>query len=388
MVHIGRFLYCESKAVGKGRFSKIRKTFIDSLRIYARGGAGGNGLRRMGGKGGKGGDVYVEASESVLGLTTVRDAFPKKRFIGGAGGDSLPKRLLGYKGEDVVIPSPLGVTIMSDHGRFLGEVVEEGDKVLVAAGGAGGDYTNGFHGLKGQTRSIILDLKVIADVGLVGFPNAGKSTLLTAISRATPKIANYPFTTLRPEVGITEYEDMRQISVADLPGLIEGAHINVGLGYKFLKHVERTKLLLFVVDINGFELPNKKYKRSAAETVYLLNKELELYDEELIGRPAMLVVNKIDTKGAEDKLPELLEQLNNYQEFSKQIQEEIRPTKLIQFDRIVSLSAKKNVGIDKLKLCVREILDYYDELDRSEEIDQNRETLQRNKRIGGRVQFI
>lgn len=388
MVHIGRFLYCESQAVGKGKFAKIRKTFIDSLRVFVRGGAGGNGLKRMGGKGGKGGDVYVEASESLLALKTVRDAFPKKRFIGGAGGDSLPKRLMGYKGEDVIIPAPLGVTIVSDHGRFLGEVLQEGDKVLVAAGGVGGDYTNGFHGLKGQARSIILDLKVIADVGLVGFPNAGKSTLLAAVSRATPKIANYPFTTLRPEVGIMEYEDLRQISVADLPGLIEGAHINVGLGYKFLKHVERTKLLLFVVDINGFELPNRKYKRNAVETVYLLNKELELYDEQLTGRPAMLVVNKTDTKGAEDKLPELLEQLNSYQEFSKQIPEEIRPTKLIQFDRVLSMSAKKKVGVDKLKLCVREILDYYDEQERSEEIDQIREALKRNRRTEGRVQFV
>lgn len=158
---------------------------------------------------------------------------------------------MGSGGADVVIRSPVGVSVVTDQGEVIGDLLADEDVVLVAKGGPGGNKATEFMGLRGQARSVKLDLKLIADVGFVGFPNAGKSTLLKAISRARPKIASYPFTTIQPNLGICEFKDMRRMSLADLPGLIEGASYNLGMGHKFLKHVERTRMLLFVVDVNG-----------------------------------------------------------------------------------------------------------------------------------------
>jgi Obg family GTPase CgtA len=149
------------------------------------------------------------------------------------------------------------------------------------------------------------------DIGLVGFPNAGKSTLLKAVSHAKPKIASYPFTTVRPNVGIINYKDLREISMADLPGLIEGAYANKGMGHRFLKHVERTKLLLLIVDINGFQLSPQYPHRSCLETILLLNKELELYNKDLLEKPSMLLINKMDTENAQQKYVEIKDSLQN-----------------------------------------------------------------------------
>uniref|UniRef100_A0A3B4XTU9 GTP-binding protein 10 n=1 Tax=Seriola lalandi dorsalis TaxID=1841481 RepID=A0A3B4XTU9_SERLL len=328
---------------------------VDNLRLYVRGGSGGMGLPRLGGQGGNGGDVWVVAKKDVT-LKRIKDKYPQKRFVGGAGANSSVRSLRGERGEDKQIFAPVGITVTTDDGRILGDLNAEGDRVIVAKGGPGGSRYTAFEPSKGQVKHIRLDLKLIADMGLVGFPNAGKSSLLTAISNATPQIASYSFTTLKPEIGKLMYKDYKQISVADLPGLIEGAHINKGMGHKFLKHVERTRQLLFVVDVCGFQLASQTPFRSAFETVQLLTKELELYKEELVSKPALLVVNKMDLPDAEDKLQELKEHLQNPDQFSDLLPDMI-PKKYMTFKHVVPVSATTGFGIDHLKSCIRESLD-------------------------------
>uniref|UniRef100_A0A4W6BPJ8 GTP-binding protein 10 n=1 Tax=Lates calcarifer TaxID=8187 RepID=A0A4W6BPJ8_LATCA len=330
--------------------------FVDNLRLYVRGGSGGMGLPRLGGQGGKGGDVWVVASKSVT-LKRIKDKYPQKRFVGGPGANSSVRALKGEKGKNAEILAPVGITVTTDDGRKLGDLNTEGDRVMVAKGGSGGSFHSAFEPSKGQAKHIRLDLKLIADLGLVGFPNAGKSSLLTAMSNATPQIASYAFTTLKPEIGKLMYEDYKQISVADLPGLIEGAHINKGMGHKFLKHMERTKQLLFVVDVCGFQLASKTEFRSAFEAVQLLTKELELYKEELVSKPALLVVNKMDLPEAKDKLQELEEQLQNPDKFSDLLPDDMIPKRYMTFRHVVPVSATTRFGIDQLKRCIRESLD-------------------------------
>jgi serine/threonine-protein kinase OSR1/STK39 len=242
----------------------------------------------------------------------------------------------------------------------------------------GGCEATNFLGLPGQRRSVRLDLKLIADVGFVGFPNAGKSTLLKALSRARPKIASYPFTTLRPNLGVAEFDDFRRIAFADLPGLIEGAHLNEGMGHKFLKHVERTRVLLFVVDINGFQFKPEHPFRSAFETVLLLNRELELYKEELMNKPALCVVTKMDSKGSDRLYESFLEQMEKVQqragdepristsrlsEESGEVGDEeemININRLVHFDEIIPVSAKFSPKtVEVLKYKVRDWMDTY-----------------------------
>uniref|UniRef100_A0A4W5LAL0 GTP-binding protein 10 n=1 Tax=Hucho hucho TaxID=62062 RepID=A0A4W5LAL0_9TELE len=336
--------------------SRSYGNFVDNLRLYVRGGSGGMGLPRLGGQGGKGGDVWVVAQKEIT-LKRVKDKYPQKRFIAGVGTNSSVRALRGQKGEDREVLAPPGITVTNDDGKVLGELNTEGDRVLVARGGRGGSYHSEFLPSKGQTRQIRLDLKLIADLGLVGFPNAGKSSLLTALSHAKPQIASYAFTTLRPEIGKVMYEDHKQISVADLPGLIEGAHMNRGMGHQFLKHVERTRQLLFVVDVCGFQLASKTPFRSAFEAVQLLIKELELYKEDLPCKPAVLVVNKMDLPDAEDKLTELQEQLLNPHEFSHLLPEDMVPKNNMVFRHVVPISAATGFGIAHLKTCIRQSLD-------------------------------
>lgn len=335
---------------------------MDNVRLYVRGGTGGMGLPRLGGHGGDGGDVWVVAKKDTR-LKQIKDKHPDKRFIAGVGSNSSIQALRGAKGEDVEVFAPTGISVTSDHGRMLGELNREGDKLLVAKGGRGGSPQSGFLPNKGQTRNIRLDLKLIADFGLVGFPNAGKSSLLTALSHAKPKIANYPFTTIKPEIGKVMYDDHKQVSVADLPGLIEGAHVNKGMGHKFLKHVERTKQLMFVVDVCGFQLASKTPFRSAFETVLLLSKELELYKEELLSKPAILVINKMDLPEAQSHFQELEAQLENQGESIHLFSEDVIPKSLMHFTHIVPVSAMTGHGLPLLKSLIRQSLEEQDTID-------------------------
>ncbi|XP_064613860.1 GTP-binding protein 10-like [Liolophura sinensis] len=339
-----------------------RRAFLDSMRIYVRGGSGGQGFPRYGGLGGKGGDVYVTAVKKRT-LKHVHSANPSKRFIAGNGDNSSKRKLVGDAGADCIIKVPVGVTVKNNIGRVIGDLNEEKQMLRVARGGLGGHPDNHFLGQKGQVEMVTLDLKLLADVGLVGFPNAGKSTFLSAVSRAAPKIASYPFTTIQPQIGVMEFTDHRQISVADLPGLIEGAHVNVGMGHRFLKHVERTKLLLFVVDINGFQLPKREHFRTAFETVMLLNKELELYKAELLDKPSVLAINKIDTVTDHALVTEIRERLHDLPDCLEDIDPALRPSQCVQFDDIIPISAQSGYSIEELKMRIRELLDYYADLD-------------------------
>lgn len=355
---------------------RIRRGFIDTLRLHVRGGAGGNGLPRLGGVGGRGGDVYVEGKEGLT-LLKVRQIQPDKRWCGRSGGDSRRTRICGELGSDLTIPVPPGTTVWLDQERVLGDINQAGDRVLVARGGLGGNPHTQYCGHKGQGHMIKLELKLLADVGLVGFPNAGKSTLLRAISNAKPKVASYPFTTLKPTLGITEFPDGRRITIADLPGLIEGAWANVGMGHCFLRHVERTRLLLFVVDVNGFRLSPKHPYRSAAENVLLLNRELELYKADLLTKPALLMVNKMDCLGAESRLETLMSDLNRIDEVSRNFPEEWRPQQHVTFADILPCSAKENQpSVMHLRDRLRTFLDLHEDLEAGRE-EQEEQAMRR-----------
>ncbi|XP_044280837.1 GTP-binding protein 10 isoform X1 [Varanus komodoensis] len=330
--------------------------FMDDLRIYVRGGSGGMGFPRLGGEGGKGGDVWLVAQEKLT-LKKIKDRYPKKRFVAGTGSNSSIVALKGAKGKDCEVMVPTGISVVRDDGEVLGELNKAGERLLVARGGIGGCLATNFLPSKGQNQMIHLDLKLIADVGLVGFPNAGKSSLLTKISHATPQIADYAFTTIKPELGTIKYADFKQITVADLPGLIEGAHANKGRGHSFLKHVERTNQLLFVVDVSGFQLASTMPFRTAFETVILLAKELELYKEELRTKPAILAVNKMDLPNAQEKLDEFMEQLQNPCDYMQSLPTGMIPENPVKFKEIVPISTYSGEGIEKIIMCIRKVLD-------------------------------
>ncbi|KAM3961811.1 GTP-binding protein 10 homolog [Aphomia sociella] len=337
--------------------SYLRSKFIDSVRLHVKGGSGGTGLPKYGGLGGQGGCVYCIGKENTN-LRDIMNKYRSKTLAAGHGEDSRKAKIIGNPGTDLKLEVPLGVTVYKENGDILGSIDNEDETVILARGGPGGTKENNFLGHFGQIYHVRLDLKLIADIGLVGFPNAGKSSLLKAISRAKPRIANYPFTTIKPNKGIIHYDDRRQISIADLPGLIEGAHVNIGLGHKFLKHVERTKLLLFIADVQGFQLSPRYPKRSCLETVLLLNKELELYDPDLLEKPAVLAINKMDLEGAKEAFDKLVESLANIEQIKESIPEEIRPEKIVTFEDIIGISAlNSSDSIQDLKMILRKRLD-------------------------------
>ncbi|XP_030381177.1 GTP-binding protein 10 homolog [Scaptodrosophila lebanonensis] len=353
MVQIFKFLLKSTKGPPRAHF---RPSFLDTLRLTVRGGHGGNGLPKYGGVGGQGGCVYFVAKEGVT-LRKLAQSVKDKRVVASGGEDSSKVCIFGRRGVDQRLEVPIGVQVYDEQHKLLGDLNEPDATCIAAGGGVGGCVGNNFIGRPGDSRTVNLDLKLIADVGLVGFPNAGKSTLLKAISNAKPKIAAYPFTTIRPQIGTIEYSDLRCISVADLPGLIEGAHANFGMGHKFLKHIERTRLLLFMVDIFGFQLSQQHPHRDCLTNIYALNKELELYDASLLEKPCVLLVNKMDQEGAQDIWTNLKPCLNHLESQLAQCPEELRPTQVIKFERILPISAKNLGRVAKVKSQLRETLD-------------------------------
>jgi Obg family GTPase CgtA len=347
---------------------KAQRLFTDSLKIKVQGGTGGHGLPKFGGIGGKGGDVYIVGSDNVQRLDAVAKSNNCKAgwFKAPDGRPALRTRLLGEPGQDLLVKVPPGVTVQDLDGQHLGEINSSKDKVIVAIGGRGGDKFNDHHGFEGQKRAIKLDFKLISDAVLVGFPNAGKSSLLRAISNAKPKVADYPFTTLKPHLGVIEFQDYRRITVADLPGLVEGAHKNLGLGHEFLKHIVRSRVLVFVIDVNRLDLGPNYPSRSPIETLLVLNKEVELYDDTLLNKPAILVVSKVDSFNhgdfmwRYDKFRQELERVHNSDCLST-VPESVRPNKVIKFDQIMPISAMNSLGLGKLKSSLREVIDIHEE---------------------------
>ncbi len=281
--------------------------FIDFTEITINAGNGGDGavtFRRekyvpkggpSGGNGGEGGSVIIEAHHNLF---TLLDFRYKKNYKAGNGEPGGNSRKDGKDGKDVIIKVPVGTVIKdAESDRVLFDLDEDGARVVAAKGGRGGKGNSNFAtptnqapryaepGKPGEEKKVILELKLIADVGLVGFPNAGKSTLISAISAARPKIADYPFTTLEPNLGIVKYKDYMSFTVADIPGIIEGAHEGKGLGLKFLRHIERTKVLVYLIDITS-ENYEQDYK--------VLHNELKSYSKKLAQKPGLLVLSKSD----------------------------------------------------------------------------------------------
>ncbi|XP_022316504.2 GTP-binding protein 10 homolog [Crassostrea virginica] len=329
---------------------------MDRLHVLMRGGTGGHGLARYGGIGGDGGNVIVRASKTAT-LANIKESFPHQRFKAADGKPCKKLALLGEKGEDTVVEVPMGITIEHQN-KTIGDLDEEGKEFIVAKGGAGGNPDNGFMGMKGEAKTVDLNLKLIADIGLVGFPNAGKSTFGSSVTTSGGwKIADYPFTTIKPRIAWMDYKDGRRIAVADLPGLIEGAWENAGMGHRFLKHIERTKLLLFLVDINGFQLNTRFPLRDPIESILILNKEVELYKRHLLDKPAVLALNKIDCDPDGSIVKDIIERVKTLPETVSNFPRDIQPGKLLQFEDILTISTKEGTNILKAKLRLREILD-------------------------------
>ncbi|PAA93902.1 hypothetical protein BOX15_Mlig031737g1 [Macrostomum lignano] len=335
-----------------------KRKFIDSLRVFIKSGNGGPGNPGTRSIGGSGGSVIFEGCSKVN-LRHLLSQHPDKRFIAGHGYSGSRRRLIGESGADRLVRVPVGVDIVTDDRRLVGRIDSPGQRLVVAPGGEGGRPSNRYLGAVGTAMSVRVDLRLLADYGFVGFPNAGKSSLMCALSKLKPKVANYPFTTLSPSIGRAVFEDKRAIALADLPGLIEGAHVNVGLGHHFLKHVERTTYLLFVVDVFGFKFNQNCPYRSGLETILLLNRELELYDPDLVRKPALAILNKIDKPGGRDCADEVTARLNDLtpDSLATEFPAEIRPNELVKFDEVIAVSAKERINTDYLKQRLRYWLD-------------------------------
>ena len=351
--------------------------FLDEVKIFVRSGDGGNGLvafRRekyvpkggpAGGDGGRGANVVFIVDE---GLRTFMDYRYQKKFVAPNGENGMSKGMHGRKSKDLYLKVPPGTVIRdTDTGEVLADLVEHEQEVVVARGGRGGRGNCRFatpsnpapeiaeNGEPGEERNLTLELKLMADVGLVGFPSVGKSTLLSITSKAKPKIADYHFTTLAPNLGVVETKDHRSFVMADLPGLIKGASHGVGLGHQFLRHIERTKVIVHVVDMSATD------GRDPYEDYKIINKELAEYNMRLLERPQVVVANKMDIPVASDNLKEFKKRLENDGE---------------EVD-IVEISAFTRSNIDNLLYKVSDILDNTDpnmlyELDTEEESMENR----------------
>ena len=327
------------------------KTFIDQVDIIVRSGKGGDGamsFRREalvefggpdGGDGGRGGDVVLKASEHVSSLLSLYYD-PKCFAQDGAPGQG--QKMYGKRGKDLIVPVPLGTEVYdAESGLLVADITEPGQTAIVATGGAGGYGNVHFKSSVNQAptehtpggaceeRRLRLELKTIADAGLLGFPNAGKSSLLSSLSSATPKIANYPFTTLNPMVGTIVYDDYAKIRMADVPGIIEGAARGVGLGLDFLKHLERSRVLVYVIDLAGTD------NREPWTDYKILRKEIDEYSQELAERPAIVVANKLDTEEAKANLSRFVEETG------------VTP---------IAISCASGEGLDEFKAALRDLV--------------------------------
>ncbi|MBR6516529.1 MAG: GTPase ObgE [Bacilli bacterium] len=292
--------------------------FVDSVKIHVKAGDGGDGIVAFlhekymdkggpsGGHGGRGGSVIFVGEE---GLTTLLDFRFKRKITANPGQKGMDKNCAGRKGENVYVAVPVGTTIINaETNQVIGDITKHKQEVVVAKGGRGGKGNAAFaspknttpqfaeKGIKGEEFDVQLELKVLADVGLVGFPSVGKSTLISVVSKAKPKIAAYHFTTLVPNLGVVGVGDGRSFIMADLPGLIEGAAEGAGLGIQFLKHVERTKVIVHIIDMSATD------GRDPVEDYKIIRKELGDFKEDLLKRAEILVANKMDVEGAEENL--------------------------------------------------------------------------------------
>lgn len=321
--------------------------FIDKAKIFIKSGDGGNGcvsFRREkyvplggpdGGDGGKGGSVIFEVDP---GLTTLLDFKYKKKFVAEAGGKGEGSKCYGKDGDDLHIKVPMGTIIRDfETNKIIADLSHKDDTFVIARGGKGGKGNCKFctptrqaphfaePGMPGEERWITLELKLLADVGLVGFPNVGKSTFLSTVTAAKPKIANYHFTTLKPNLGVVKAEGINAFVMADIPGIIEGAAEGVGLGLEFLRHIERTRLLIHVVDISGIE------GRDPFEDFLKINEELKKYSVKLWDRPQIVVANKADMLYDEEV----------YEDFKKKVNE-------LGFDKVYKMSAATKSGVETI----------------------------------------
>ncbi|ADL07533.1 GTPase ObgE [Thermosediminibacter oceani] len=299
--------------------------FVDRAKIYVKAGDGGNGVvafRRekyvprggpSGGDGGKGGDVVLMVDSN---LSTLQDFKYRAHYKAQRGQNGQGSNKIGKSGEDLVIKVPPGTVVKdAETGEILADLVKPGQTFIAARGGRGGRGNARFvspvnqapdfaeKGEPGEERWILLELKLLADVGLIGFPNAGKSTLLSRMTAARPKIADYPFTTLTPNLGVVDMGPTgRSFVVADIPGLIEGAHEGLGLGHEFLRHVERTRVLVHIIDAAGLE-------NDPVEGFYIINRELAAFSEKLAQKPQIVAANKMDLPQARENLDRIKSQL-------------------------------------------------------------------------------
>ena len=304
--------------------------FIDEARIYVRSGHGGRGCSSFhrekfvplggpnGGNGGRGAHVIFRAHDQ---LDTLLDFRYQREYLGKDGGHGEPNLKTGADAPDLIVPVPVGTRLMRDDGELLADLIEDGQEYTAVKGGRGGKGNNHFKsstrqapthaqpGENGEDLWICLELQLLADVGLLGFPNAGKSTLIRTLSSATPKVADYPFTTLAPNLGVIQFHEKRFV-MADLPGLIEGAHEGKGLGDRFLRHLSRNRVLLYVLAADGEHEPPEAFDA--------LRYEVEKYESELLSRPFVIAVSKCDIcpEGTEmgDKLLEWVEKLKQKSE--------------------------------------------------------------------------
>lgn len=337
------------------------RMFIDKARIFVKAGNGGNGavsFRREkyvpaggpdGGDGGRGANIIMVAD---TGLRTLMDFKYKKKYSAQHGEDGSKKKRAGKNGEDLILSVPEGTVIRDEKtGLIIADLKKAGDKAVVARGGYGGKGNQHFanavrqapafakSGTDGQERWITLELKMIADVGLLGFPNVGKSTFLSVVTSAKPKIANYHFTTLTPNLGVVQTRHGESFVIADIPGIIEGAADGVGLGHDFLRHVERTKVLVHIVDISGIE------GRDPIDDFEKINEELRLYNEKLASRPQIVVANKSD----------LLFDETIYENFKKTMEE--------KGYEVFKMSAVTRDGVDQVIDRVSQLLNEVEEVE-------------------------